>query len=181
MSRDLHRVAPRRVARPALFWRIRVTCFIYMMCHAGDASAAAKLPRARARSERASDTTAANHKSFMTSKCHSRNSLPAATLSYLPTPRTFVPPCTTPCLAIALFKKMHRHYFIRRDAYRWFHLRRFAATIDQPPARSSFTLLSLSLSLSLARRSPADRKCNQARKPTLARVEIPILFYAIYR
>lgn len=50
---------------------------------------AAELPRPPVRSlVRPRTTTAAYHKSFMTSKCHSRNSLPAVTsLLYPPSPR----------------------------------------------------------------------------------------------
>lgn len=96
MSRDLHRAATCII--PACTC---VTCFIHMMCHASDASpaaSAAELPRAQ--------QLRRYHKSFMTSKCHSRNSLPAASPPFL-CRLALAHICTT--RAIALFKKMHRH------------------------------------------------------------------------
>lgn len=40
---DLHRVALRDLHYSDMYIHIRATCFIYMMCHAGDTSAAAEL------------------------------------------------------------------------------------------------------------------------------------------
>lgn len=63
---------------------VRATCFIYMMCHAGDTSAGCcGITRTPAYNDRG-----AYHKSFMTSKCHSRNSLPAAHVPCNPSSRS---------------------------------------------------------------------------------------------
>lgn len=115
------RFASSRATRiiPAVCMYVRATCFIYMMCHAGDTSAGCcGITRAPAYNDRA-----AYHKSFMTSKCHSRNSLPATCTT-----------CATPSSRSRHLRKCIANQLTIHPAIYiiGFICPRITATIDQP-------------------------------------------------
>jgi len=113
MSRDLHRVA--RCATRIIPSYIRVTCFIYMMCHAGDTSAAAEL-RVQLR--------CIINLLWLPNAIHGIHYLTysySLSLSFRPSMR--------------LFKKIHRHWFV------WFRIINFVVALFCHDDRSTFLSL----------------------------------------